>query len=77
VVLLPAGEYVFESTVRVPGGLTVLGEGVRTSVRARDPSTHLFEAAGDRVRFTRLRLEGADRSRDEKNDTYGVIAGGR
>jgi len=75
VVLLPAGQYVFETTVRVPGGLTLLGEGAGTILRARDKTTHLFAVAGDEVRFTRLRLERADTNRNEDNDTHGIVVG--
>jgi hypothetical protein len=72
VVFLPAGEYVFDATVRVPGGLTVLGEGAASVVRTAAKGTHLFEAAGDRVRFTRLRLQGAEATPSTENDTYGI-----
>jgi hypothetical protein len=77
VVLLPAREYAFESTVRVPGGLTVLGEGPGTVIRAGDTSVRLFEAGGDDVRFTRLKLEGADRSTNQKNESIGIAAAGK
>lgn len=76
-VLLPAGEYVFDSTVHVPGGLTVLGEGAGTVIRPRDKQTHLFDVAGDHVRFTRLKLEGADTKRSPDNETYGIVVDGR
>jgi hypothetical protein len=73
-VFLPAGEYVFDKTVTVPKGLTLLGAGSRTVVRTANRDTHLFEAGGDHVRFTRLRLVGADTSQSDTNDTYGIAA---
>lgn len=74
VVFLPAGEYVFATTVKVPGGLTLLGAGSASVIRTASRDTRLFEVGGDRVRFTRLRLEGADTSTSESNDTYGIAA---
>lgn len=76
-VLLQAGEYVFDVEVRVPAGLTVLGEGSRTLIRTRDKTTHLFSAAGDGVRFTRLKLQGAATSPGTDNDTYGIAVAGK
>ncbi|MBM4035043.1 MAG: right-handed parallel beta-helix repeat-containing protein [Planctomycetes bacterium] len=76
-VFLPAGEYVFDAEVRVPGGLTLLGEGSKTLVKARDKATHLFAAGGDLVRFTRLRLQGADTTPSQQNDTFGVSVKGK
>ncbi|MBM4043366.1 MAG: hypothetical protein FJ290_33175, partial [Planctomycetes bacterium] len=72
VVFFPAGEYVFEAEVRVPGDLTLLGDGSKTLIRTRDRNSRLFSAAGDRVRFTRLKLQGADTTLNESNDTYGI-----
>ncbi|MEK7405268.1 MAG: carboxypeptidase regulatory-like domain-containing protein [Acidobacteriota bacterium] len=77
VVFLPAGEYVFETTVRVPEGFTVLGEGSQTLVRAGTRRTMLFDARGDNLRFTRMKLQGADTSPSDTNDTYGINVGGR
>ena len=74
VVFLPAGEYVFAGEVRVPGGLTILGQGAATLVRTADKGTRLFRADGDGVRFTRLRLQGADTTPGTDNDTYGIHA---
>jgi len=74
VVFLPAGTYDMEKTVRVPGGLVILGEGSRTLCRARDRNIRMFEVAGDGVRFTRLKLQGADTTPSTNNDTYGIIA---
>jgi len=76
-VFLPAGEYVFDKTVSVPGGLTLLGEGSRTLVRTRGMGTHLFHVEGDNVRFTRLRLQGADTTPSTANNTYGISVSGR
>ncbi len=75
VVFLPMGEYVFAKEVRVPGGLTLLGEGAKTLLRTKDRTTHLFRVDGDNVRFTRLRLHGADTTASQNNDTYGISAG--
>ena len=77
VVFLPAGEYVFDADVRVPGGLTLLGEGSKTLIRAKAKDTHLFRADGDAVRFTRLKLQGANATPDTDNDSYGISVGGK
>lgn len=77
VVLLPAGEYVFEKEVGVPGGLVLLGEGASTLCRAGDRNVHLFRAEGDGVRFTRLRLQGADTTPSTTNNTHGITVSGR
>ena len=74
VVFLPAGQYVFEGEVRVPGGITLLGEGFQTPIRAGQKSTCLFHVDGDLVRFTRLKLIGADTSPNADNDTCGISA---
>ncbi len=73
VVFLPAGEYVFDKQVAVPAGVTVLGEGSRTVCRAKTRSTRLFRVQGDGVRFTRLKLVGADTTTSEENNTYGIF----
>ncbi len=72
VVFLPAGECVFDREVGVPGGLTILGEGSKTVCRAKELNTHLFRADGDRVRFTRLKLQGADTTTSTDNNSYGI-----
>ena len=77
VVFLPAGTYAFDATVRVPGGLTVLGEGTKTLCRTAGRAVHLFRAEGDGVRFTRLTLRGADTTPGTDNDTYGISVSGR
>jgi hypothetical protein len=77
VVFLPAGQYMFEKQVRVPGGLTLLGEGAKTLCRAGDRSVHLFRVDGDGVRFTRLKLQGADTSPSTNNNTYGITVSGK
>ena len=71
-VFLPAGQYVFDKEVRVPGELTVFGEGSKTLCRAKGKSVHLFRAEGDGVRFTRLKLEGADTTPSTSNNSYGI-----
>ena len=76
-VFLPAGEYTLEKQVRVPGGLTVVGEGSRTLCRAKGRSVHVFLAAGDGVRFTRLKLHGADTTPGARNNTYGITVSGK
>jgi len=77
VVFLPAGEYVFDAEVRVPGGLTLLGEGSKTLIRAKAKDTHLLSAEGDGVRFTRLKLEGANATPSTDNDSYGICVSGK
>jgi len=77
VVFLTAGRYVFEKEVSVPGGITVLGEGSGTVCQAKGNDTHLFRADGDNVRFTRLKLQGADTTISTDNDTYGISAYGK
>ncbi len=76
VVYLPAVQYILHSTVRVPGGLVPLGAGSETVCRAGRRDTKLFRVDGNRVRFTPLKLVGADRSTSTDNDTYGIIAAG-
>ncbi len=76
VVYLPAGEYVLDTTVRVPGGVVLLGAGSKTLCRAASRSVTLFRVAGNRVRFTRLKLVGADQTTNTDNDTYGIVASG-
>ena len=72
VVFLPAGEYIFDTKVRVPGGLTVLGGGSKTICRAKGLNTLLFRVDGDKVRFTRLKLHGADTTANPNNNSYGI-----
>ena len=77
VVFLPAGQYVFETEVRVPGGLTLLGEGSKTLIQTKQRNTHLFYVEGDHVRFTRLKLQGAETSPSTDNNTYGISVSGK
>jgi len=76
-VLLPAGRYVFDKSVRVPGGLTLIGEGSRTVCQAARKDARLFIVEGDNVRFTRLKLVGADTTTNTSNNTYGIIVNRR
>ncbi len=76
-VYFPRGEYVFEAEVRVAGGLTLLGDGSGTLIRTKAKDTHLFRVDGDRVRFTRLKLQGVDTTPNEANDTYGITVAGK
>jgi len=76
-VFLAGGEYVFEAEVRVPGGITLVGEGSKAHIRTKDKATHLFSVEGDRVRFTRLKLQGADTSPSQQNDTFGISVSGK
>jgi len=71
-VFLPAGQYRFDKQVRVPGGLCLLGEGARTVCRAEGKGVHLFAVEGHAVRFTRLRLQGADTTPGTSNNTFGI-----
>ena len=71
-IYLPPGRYVFDATVKVPAGLTLIGAGSKTVCAAAGPRTHLFETAGDGVRFTRLKLVGADATEANTNDSYGI-----
>lgn len=76
-VFLPRGTYEMDATVRVPGGVTVLGEGAQTRCRARGKAVHLFRVDANDVRFTRLTLQGADTSIATTNNTFGIeVAGG-
>lgn len=77
VVFLPAGQYVFDAEVEVPGGLTLLGDGSKTVCRAKELNTHLFRTGGDLVRFTRLKLQGAKTTPGTENDTYGISVSGK
>ncbi|MHB1037357.1 MAG: right-handed parallel beta-helix repeat-containing protein [Pirellulales bacterium] len=77
VIFLPAGEYLFDREVAVASGLTVVGEGSKTICRCKAGDTHLFGVEGDQVRFTRLRLLGADTSRSQENDSFGITVRGR
>ncbi|MCK4283681.1 MAG: right-handed parallel beta-helix repeat-containing protein [Candidatus Brocadiae bacterium] len=76
-VFLPAGRYVFQKEVRVPGGLTLFGEGPTTLCQTEGRDTHLFRVDGDGVRFTRLKLQGADTSQSKTNNTYGINVSGK
>jgi len=76
VVFLPAGKYIFEKTVNVPGGIIIFGEGSKTCCLAKTRNTHLFKVTGDHVRFTRLKLQGADTTISTKNNSYGIIVSG-
>lgn len=76
-VFLPAGEYVLDGQVDVPAGLTVLGAGSKTLCRAKDKKVHLFRAGGDGVRFTRLKLRGAETKATDDNNTYGIAVSGK
>jgi len=49
VVFLPAGKYIFEKTVNVPGGIVIFGEGSKTCCQAKTKNTLL--------RYNRLRCE--------------------
>ena len=77
VVFLPAGQYLFEQQVRVPGGLTIIGEGAKTHCQTKNASVHLFNVEGDNVRFTRLKLQGADTTPSTTNNTYGITVSGK
>lgn len=74
VVHLPAGTYVLESVVKVPGGLTLLGEGSGTVVRG---SGELFFATGGAIRFTRLKLVGATSEWSSANGSRGIQSWGQ
>ena len=76
-VFLPAGRYVFEKEVSVSGGLTIFGAGSQTVCQTESKNTHLFRADGHNVRFTRLKLQGADTTPSTDNDTYGISAHGK
>lgn len=77
VVFLPAEHYVFDKEVHVPGGLTLLGEGTKTLCQAGGRGVHLFRVDGDNVRFTRLKLQGADTAPSTNNNTYGISVSGK
>jgi len=77
VVFLPAGEYLFDAEIEVPEGLALLGEGSKTVCRAKQLDTHLFRAGGDGVRFTRLKLRGADTSPSNTNNSFGISVSGK
>ncbi|MFP4056576.1 MAG: right-handed parallel beta-helix repeat-containing protein [Candidatus Brocadiia bacterium] len=76
-VFLPEGTYDFGTTVRVPGGLTVLGAGPKTVCRAAGRKVRLFQVEGGGVRLTRLRLRGADTSPNTDNATDGIRVAGQ
>jgi Right handed beta helix region len=77
VVFLPAGQYQLETSVRVPATLTLLGEGAGTVCRTDDRSTQLFVAAGDRIRFTRMKLQGPDTTWNDTNGSIGISVPGK
>ncbi|MEA3463283.1 MAG: right-handed parallel beta-helix repeat-containing protein, partial [Bacteroidota bacterium] len=77
VVYLPSGEYIFDKTVDVPEGVTLLGSGAKSHIRSMTMNTKLFAVAGDDVRFTRLKLQGADTTQNADNNTYGISVAGR
>ena len=77
VLFLPAGRYAFDKEVPVLGGLTVPGEGSGTVCQTEGKSTHLFRADRHtdrhKVRFTRLKLQGAGTTMSTDNNTYGTF----
>lgn len=74
VVYLPPGTYVMTAPVTVPGGLTILGAGSGTVLKSPTLSTQIFNAGGDRVRFTRLKLSGFSTAWTDAagNDSRGI-----
>lgn len=56
VVYLPAGEYVIKG-VNIPAGLTLLGAGSKTYISSVK-NGQIFQAIGDGVRLTRMKLYG-------------------
>jgi len=73
VVFLPAGTYRFETTVNVPGGLTLLGAGSSTLIQSTlNDYSYLFDVQGDHVRVTRLKLQGLDTTWSTTNDSRGI-----
>jgi hypothetical protein len=81
VVFLPAGEYIINNTVRVSGGLTLLGEGSKTlcqeKFRSMPTGYVMFRAQGDRIRFTRLKLRGSDPPLGRDFNNTGILASGQ
>ncbi len=76
VVFLPSGEYAFAREVHVPGGLTLQGEGATSVCLAKGKDVCLFQVGGESVRFTRLKLLGADIRRSADHDSYGISVNG-
>ena len=76
-VFLPAGQYRFDKQVRVPGGVTLLGQGAKTVCHAEGRRARLFSVEGDAVRFTRLKLAGAATTTSTANNTYGITVTAR
>jgi len=72
VVHLPAGQYIFDNAVWVPGPLTLIGDGASTIVRAKDEGVWLFIADGHQVRLTRMALEGGNAAWNETNESVGI-----
>ena len=66
----------FDKRVDVPGGLTLIGEGSRTVCQAAYEEVRLFVVEGHNVRFTRLKLSGADTTADTSNNTRGIVVNG-
>ena len=73
VVYLPSGKYLFDTVVNVPEGVTLLGSGAQSRIHSMTMNTKLFAVEGDDVRFSRLKLQGADTTQNADNNTYGVI----
>ena len=66
-VLIPAGTYSTSKTIRIPGGVALIGSGVSSSVlRARDGSMNpLLETGGDDGLVSDLKLDGNDANADD------------
>ena len=77
VVYLPSGIYIFDTVVNVPEGVTLLGSGAKSHIHSMNLNTNLFAVKGDDVRFTRLKLQGADTTQNADNNTYGISAVGK
>jgi uncharacterized repeat protein (TIGR01451 family) len=74
VVYLPAGTYTIDGTIAVPGGLTILGAGSSTFLKAANESVIMFEVNGNNVHFTRLLLEGGSMTWNTTNNSRGISA---
>ena len=75
-VVLLSGAFLFDRTVTVPAGVTVMGDG-STQVTAAGPAVVLFKAGGDNGRLTRLTLVGGPPVYNTANFSRGLQVTGR
>ena len=75
-VFLPAGKYIFEKTVDVPTGVTIVGAGSKTLCFTNRKKGAIFSIKQTNIRITRLRLQGVSK-RGTKDHSTGIAVSGK